>query len=322
MDRRSTSYGIDRPSSINVVGGSRYPVAPGRRPAYRAAVDISVVRRADLTDALLRECASFIATRNSSPIGHIGYLGDDPDDVTAELAELAGDFTATLARVGTDLVGLLGAESDPEVGRAYLFGPWAGSAELMDRLYATLKPMIPDDITDHELFCNVENAAVIAFAGRHGFAPPREHYILRLDRADLTGSPVNLPLLAPAQHDQFAALHDRAFPNTHAPAATLLAKGEPIRVVVEDDTLLGYVILTLRPEFDDAQVEYIAVDEAARGRGIGARLLTAGLHVAFADERFTHMSLVTSNPVARRLYEKVGFTVRHEMRSFNTNRKD
>ncbi len=58
------------------------------------------------------------------------------------------------------------------------------------------------------------------------------------------------------------------------------------------------------------------MDEAARGRGVGAQMLTGALHEAFADPRFTYMDLVTSNPAARRLYEKVGFRLLHEMRSF------
>jgi ribosomal protein S18 acetylase RimI-like enzyme len=284
-------------------------------------VEISVVRRAELTDAHYREFATFVADRNDRPAQHIGYLGREPDDVTAELHELAGEFVAVFARDGTGLVGVLGMEWDTDIERAYLLGPWGDSADLLDRLYATARAMVPDHIADHEIFCNLANTAVLEFARRHGFGPPREQYILRFDRASLAALPqVTLPLLTPAHHDRFAALHDRAFPNTHAPAATLLAKGEPVRVVVEDDRLLGYVILALRPEYDDAQVEYIAVEESARGKGIGARMLTAALHVAFADDRFTHMGLVTNNPVARRLYEKVGFVLEHEMRSFSTVR--
>jgi len=62
------------------------------------------------------------------------------------------------------------------------------------------------------------------------------------------------------------------------------------------------------------------VDESARGRGTGTRLLTGALQIAFADDRYTHMNLVTNNPVARRLYEKVGFVLLHDMRSFATPR--
>jgi hypothetical protein len=47
-------------------------------------------------------------------------------------------------------------------------------------------------------------------------------------------------------------------------------------------------------------------------------MLTAAPHVASVDDRFAHMSLVTTDPVARSPYEKVGFTLRHEMRSLST----
>jgi ribosomal protein S18 acetylase RimI-like enzyme len=123
-------------------------------------------------------------------------------------------------------------------------------------------------------------------------------------------------VIRPEHRVQFAALHDRAFPGTHLPAAALLEKGEPVWVVEQDGTLLGYVTLKLRPEFDDIEVDYLAVHESARGRGIGARLVTGALHLAFADERATSVKLVTNNPIARRLYERVGFTLQQDMRSF------
>lgn len=282
-------------------------------------VEVSVVGRAGFT--AFGELGRFIAARNGEPSGHIGYFGDEPDDVTDELREIEGDWAFALARSGDRLVGALGAEWDPEVGRIWLLGPWAPDGDLMDRLYAALAPWLPAGIPDREIFCNAANALVLAFADRHGFGDRREQYVLRFERDRLTGPPPpTFPLLDAGLAEQFAALHDRAFPGTHASAASLLAKGEPIRVAIEDGRLLGYVILKLRPEFNDAQVDYIAVDEAARGRGIGARLLTAALHEAFADERFTRMDLVTNNPVARRLYEKVGFTLHHDMRSCNTAR--
>jgi ribosomal protein S18 acetylase RimI-like enzyme len=286
-------------------------------------MDIAVVRRADTTDALIAELGAFIAARNADPGRHIGYLGDEPADVTAELRELDGDFTFAVARGDAgELVATIGLEWDREVGRAWLLGPWADTPALMDRLYGAADATVPDTIPEREIFCAAGNTAVRDFAARHGFGEPKPHTILTFPRARLAGlSPVTLPVLSPAQADQFAALHDRTFPGAHAPASALLDKGEPIWVAVDGDSLLGYVTLKLRPEFDDAQIDFVAVHENARGRGLGATLVTAALHLAFADERITHMELVTSNPVARRLYERVGFTVRQDMRSFRVTRR-
>jgi ribosomal protein S18 acetylase RimI-like enzyme len=283
-------------------------------------MDIAVLRRADFTDAHYAEISQFIATRNSDRAQHVGYLGENPADVADELHEIAGDFAFGMVRDGGELAGALGAEWDTDIGRAWLLGPWAGTPQLMDELYAVVDAAIPAIVGEREIFCDVSNAALAAFAARHGFGPPGEHAIFVFPRARLAGlPPVTLPTLTPEHADQFAALHDRAFPGTHSPAAALLAKEQPVWVVVDGGTLLGYVTLKMRSDFDDAQIDYVAVDESARGRGVGARLVTAALHLAFADERVTHMKLVTGNPVARRLYERVGFDLDQEMRSFRAS---
>jgi ribosomal protein S18 acetylase RimI-like enzyme len=283
-------------------------------------MEISVVHRDEFADALYAELAQFIAARNSQPAQHIGYLGEERDALVAELRDdIDGDFGFALAREGTALAGALGAEWDPGVGRAWLLGPWGDGADVLDRLYTAVRPLIPPGITEHELFCAATNTAVVDFAGRHGFDRTSRNVVLRFTREQLADlPPVALEPLAPAHREAFATLHDRAFPNTHSPSAALLRRAEPIRVALDGDTLLGYVVLRLRPDQNDAQVEYIAVEEAARGRGIGAQLLTGALHEAFADPAFTYLDLVTSNPVARALYEKVGFQLRHDMRSFRT----
>lgn len=82
--------------------------------------------------------------------------------------------------------------------------------------------------------------------------------------------------------------------------------------------LLGYVVLKLRPDYGEAQIEYVAVTESARGQGVGVRLVTAALRKAFTDDHYEVMDISTSNPVARRLYEKAGFTLLRNMRSFRT----
>jgi ribosomal protein S18 acetylase RimI-like enzyme len=291
-------------------------------------MEITVVRRAALTDALYGELARFVAAHNGDPAHHIGFLGDEASDVTAELTDLDEDTVFGLARDADGrLGGLLGLEWDTEIGRAWLLGPWTATADesadadLMDRLYAAVERAIPDGLAEREIFCASANAAVIAFAGRHGFGPPGEQAILTFPRARLADlAPVTLPTLTARHVDQFMALHDSAFPGTHTPAAALLDKDQPIWAAVDGDTLLGYVTLKLRPEFDDAQIDYLAVAEPARGRGIGASLVAAALHLAFADERITSMELVTGDPIARRLYERVGFTLSSDMRSFRAHR--
>jgi ribosomal protein S18 acetylase RimI-like enzyme len=280
-----------------------------------------VLRRSQLAPGRLEEVARFIAERNCQPAQHIGYLGEDPAAVAAELRELDDDPLFAVAHDGAGedavLCGLLCADWDLEIGRVWLHGPWAPNRQLMDLLYRALSAHLPAGADGHELFCDVANTAVVDFADRHGFAPHGWQAILRFTREQLDSlPPVRLPALAPQLHDQFADLHDRAFPGTYAPARALLADPPPILVETDGATLLGYAVLKLRPEYVDAQIEYLAVTESARGRGVGARLVAAALHEAFTDERYPVMDLVVDNPAARRLYERAGFRLLREMRSF------
>jgi ribosomal protein S18 acetylase RimI-like enzyme len=280
---------------------------------------ISLVRRGAPAEQIA-EFGRYAAACNADPSQHIGYVAEEADDVTDELTGLEGEHVYAVARDGERLCGLLCAEWDTDIGRTWLYGPWADTPGLMDRLYAAVRPLVPPGAAQHELFCDVANAAVVAFATRHGFPNQTEHVILRFSREQLADlPPVSLPLLTPELHGQFADLHDAAFPNTYAPARELLKGSQPILVAVAGDTLLGYIALKLRPEFAEAQIEYLAVAEAARGRGTGARLLTAGLHHILADDRYGKVDLVTNNPAARRLYERVGFTLLREMRAFRTS---
>jgi ribosomal protein S18 acetylase RimI-like enzyme len=278
-------------------------------------VRLGLCRRRELTPAHLEEIAAYAAGCNRDPAQHIGYVGQTPEEVTGELGELDGDAVVAVARDGGRLCGLLAAEWDVDLGRTWLHGPWADSPDLMDRLYRAVLPHLPAAAGTHELFIDTANTAVAGFAARHGFAPHGHQVILRFARDRLAGLPaVTLPRLTPRWHEQFAALHDRAFPGTYAPAAKLLADAPPILVATDGDTLLGYVALKLRP--GDAQVEYLAVAESARRQGVGTRLLVAALHEALRDPGYEAVDLVTDNPSARQLYERVGFTLLHEMRSF------
>lgn len=116
---------------------------------------------------------------------------------------------------------------------------------------SSLLPFLPAPITEQEMPCGRANARIIGFADRHGFTHQSQTVILCFGREQLANLPlVQLPALPPTQRDALGALHDRAFPNTHAPSAALLAR-----------------------------------NEAARGRGVGAQLLTGALHESFADPR-------------------------------------
>jgi GNAT superfamily N-acetyltransferase len=291
-------------------------LAPGRR-GYIPAVQITTV---PAEGGPLEEIAAFVATRNDDDAQHIGYVGTKADDIAATFRDLYPGALFALARDGDGaLVGVLGAEWDLDIGRTWLYGPWGRDA---DGMYDALRPHIPSRAAEHEVYPAVANSAVCAFAERHGFSGGTGSltYVFTRDRLPAV-PPTHLPEITTEHHAAFSALHDRVFPGTSSSAATLLERRPPPLVAVEDGRLLGYVVLRLTPDSGEGELDYLAVEESARGRGLGRTLVQAAVHQAFDDERMTSLELSTNadNETGQRLYESVGFVRGRPMRGFRTS---
>src|SRR5512138_338928 len=133
------------------------------------------------------ELISFVARLNSDGSHHIGFFGEGEADIRASLEEClvpaAEGFR--LAYEEDRLVGVFGLDADPEIGRAWLFGPLVEHADwqtVADRLYAEVLPLIPGDIRDYDLFCDVQNTNLEVFAARHGFPLHSENAVMRMER--------------------------------------------------------------------------------------------------------------------------------------------
>ncbi len=90
----------------------------------------------------------------------------------------------------------------------------------------------------------------------------------------------------------------------HFPGSILLIAREASGEIVGAATLS----LVMAPTGTHARLEDVVVDEAARGRGIGAALTLAAIRLA--GERGANYLALTSNPrreAANRLYQRLGF---------------
>ena len=67
----------------------------------------------------------FVAAHNPTPEHHIGYFGLTPEDIRLSLRMFNWpyDRAARLAVVGHRIAGVLAADIDKELGRAWLYGP-------------------------------------------------------------------------------------------------------------------------------------------------------------------------------------------------------
>lgn len=83
----------------------------------------------------------------------------------------------------------------------------------------------------------------------------------------------------------------------------------------------GLTLLQHHPKPKELYVEGIAVEEFARGKGVGTKLFDA-LMVLAVSEGFetTTLQVIDTNPRAQKLYERLGFTVKKRSKIWPINK--
>lgn len=275
------------------------------------------------------ELIQFVARLNSDGTHHIGFFGEGEADIRASLAECliptAEGFR--LAYDGDQLVGAFGVDADPEINRAWLFGPLVEHEDwhtIADQLYAEVLPLIPVDIRDYDLFCDVQNVNIQAFAVRHGFPLYSENAVLTLARDKYKPSAKRQTRITPYQNrflKQFEKLHTALFPKAYFTARQIVERIDEhhqLFLAVERNHLFGYHFGKIEPESESGYVDFIGTEPSARGRGIGADLLAAGVGWMFSAPTTQRINLTVNadNAPARHLYETFGFVTDRVMRGY------
>ena len=286
---------------------------------------------------------AFVAAHNPQPEHHIGYFGLTPEDIRLSLRMFNWPFdrAAQLAVVGNRIVGVLAADIDKEIGRAWLYGPlialddgteraseaahpaaptWDATA---DALYTAVAARLPADIREYEMFVDTANVHCRSFAARHGFATVGEWAIYFI-------TPARLALLPEATADawderysgQLEALHNRLFPNSNYTMTYMrqevAERGATLLVATEAETLHGYFFGRYEAEAGEGYVDLVGVDESRRRTGLGRQLMLAGLSRlrGAAGLRQVNLSVAADNDPALALYDSLGFVRERDMIAF------
>ena len=286
---------------------------------------IEIVACKDRVDKLVQ----FVASLNSDGEHHIGFFGEGEADVRASLAEclIPASEGFTMAYQEEQLVGVFGVDADPEINRAWLFGPLVDHEdwhEIADQLYAKVLPRIPVNIRDYDLFADVQNTRMQAFAVRHGFPMSSENAVLTLARENYQPSAKRQSRILSYQKrffKRFETLHKALFPNAYFTArqiAEKLDENHRLFLAVDERQLVGYHFCKIEPESGSGYVDFIGTDLSARGRGIGADLLASGADWMLSAPTTQKINLTVNadNIAARRLYEKFGFVTDRVMRGY------
>ena len=259
----------------------------------------------------------FAARLNVLTEHRIAFLGDTRREIANDLMGTykVADTAVTAQRDG-DIVGFLGADLDEELGRAYLYGPLVDDDAwdtVSDELYERTLALLPHGIDHLNLFYDLANRNLEAFARRHGFAHYKDNYQLGFERARLDSlPPEGAEEAGPGHRDELVALHDRLFPATWLPGPKMFAEVDEHKklfVRSDEERALGYVYATVEPATWEATIEYVGTVEDARGRGIATALVASAMRWMFSFPQVgkTWLSLDRDNGAARRVYEKLGW---------------
>jgi ribosomal protein S18 acetylase RimI-like enzyme len=277
----------------------------------------------------LDELVSFVTRLNHDSAHHIGYFGVGEADVRVSLSECiippAQGFR--LAYDHEKLIGILGVDADPQIGRAWLYGPiieYADWQMIADELLAAILPFIPAEIKKYEIFCDAQNTNIQRFAARHNFNPRSENvifYLLRSQYKPGTKSPTEIIDYQRIYLEQFERIHIVLFPNAYFTTAQIVSKldeNHRLLIAIENDRLLGYTFCKIEPESESGYVDFIGTDLSARGRGLGADLLAAGLDwmLAAPTTQKINLTVNTDNTAACSLYNKFGFKTERVLRGY------
>lgn len=279
------------------------------------------------TNRHLDKMLDYLSANNPAGEHHIGYFGVTPEDIRQSvlMLNLRYDRSFRLALEGNHIVGAMGMDFDREIGRTWLYGPvvtgenWDATA---DALYAAVGKVIPPEISEQEMFIDVLNEHCRNFAMRHAFVGRGSLAIYFITPERLA----KLPAAAADEWDdrlagQLVDLHDRLFPRSNYTLSYMLAereKGATLLTLCDGDQLAGYFFGRAEAESGEAYVDLIGVAPGYQRRGLGRRLMLAGLARLRELPGLHQINLTvdSDNHGAMRLYDSLGFVKERDMAAF------
>ncbi len=178
------------------------------------------------------------------------------------------------------------------------------------------------------MFINKENKNCLKLADNLHFIKESEEIILRFERF-YTDKLQDIPIveLSSDYYRDVQLLHNKVFPNTYYSGNKIIERLNDHRKVFvdkKDNKLMGYIYVEVNPAFGEGSIEFFAVDEAQRGKGIGNKLLIIALKWLFTFDSVDDITLYvnSTNEKALNLYKMVGFKQEYQLCYLTKNVKE
>jgi ribosomal protein S18 acetylase RimI-like enzyme len=271
----------------------------------------------------------FIFRHNRLDDGRVRCLhGDQGDTEAAHVHELAGlqHDAAAFWRVPDEdgqPLGVIGCELDVALARAWIRGPWTEPGDraspMAGALLRALEAALPE-IERFDAFPNLDDAALNALYGAAGYRRMAVHRVMQAVLG--AAPPASLPApsgstriarAAPADLPLWLPLHHALFPGSYMTDSELdSALRDEQRLVLTawvQNRPAGYLVANDEAAMDEIYVDFIGVDPASRGQGVGRALLLEALHWGRAlGRRHAALTVREDRDGALSLYRQCGFS--------------
>ena len=249
-----------------------------------------------------------------------GDQGDNEGSHVAELAELPAGEAAFWRAADSrgETLGVIGGVLDRTQRRAWIRGPWAvpgrSSASLEAALLETLERGLPE-IDRFDAFPSEDDAALAAVYGGAGYRRMDVHRVMQAALGGTVTATAADERIRPAQPDDLVhwlPLHNGLFPGSYLSddeLANAITSG-PRQVLTAwlDGRPAGYLVAKDDATADELYVDYLGVEPAARGKGLGRALLLHAMHWAEGcGRRHAALTVRQDRAEALSLYLRCGF---------------
>ncbi|WP_042476755.1 GNAT family N-acetyltransferase [Bacillus ndiopicus] len=273
-----------------------------------------------------KQLATFLAHLNNKQAHHIGYCGENVEEIKQTLQEDFGKDAFEIAYDDGQITAAIGLDIDGT--SAEVWGPFIKEEDhalLLTNMWQQLLEKNPT-IKEFQFFINEQNKLANTFVNSINAQQIGQHAVLLWQQQDQQVE-TSFIFYEPHFYEAFAELHNAAFPNTYYNADTIIKRlndeNELLLLVDEIGQLQGYAYIEVDNVHKEAAIEYIAIAPTFWRQGLGTKLLSTALARISTTHQIPEVQLTVgkTNDSALRLYIAAGFTVKHELISYHL-RKD